>query len=82
MKIRDFAQLVQLSESCIRNWYALYGNPIPREKPAKGFQEIQVDLSRNSCLEIDGGVTIEGPLGLKITGLKTHEIVALWRQLC
>ncbi len=82
----DFAREVAISQSALVSWRRkLVGDKVSREstrpdaKAVTGFKRMGVVGDSDP---VPGQLTIEGPNGLRVTGLATADLAQLWRALC
>jgi hypothetical protein len=84
LRTADFAAAVSLSVSSVWSWHKRFsGRPKPRQQrghgDSRGFQKMIV--TEDSATAV-GGFTIEGPSGIRMTGLGAEDVARLWRALC
>ncbi len=85
MRLDDFARAISVSGSAMNSWRSQFRsnlNLIPNSKKQlidPGFKK--VSLTPDPKLT-SRGITIEGPNGIRITGLSASEVALLWRSLC
>ena len=84
MPISDFAAEVAVSVSAVWSWrkrYAGQAKPKPR-KQAVGKGEFKKMTVVEDASATRGSFTIEGPSGIRMTGLGADDVARLWRALC
>lgn len=85
MSLPDFSDAVSVSPSALFCWRKQWTKPVktpsaPRPgKTGGGFQKITVMEEASSGRD---GFTIEGPSGIRMTGLGAEDVARLWRALC
>ena len=80
----DFASAVSLSVSAVWSWHRRFGG---RAKPKSRSQTVQKGgFKKMTVIEEPaagaGGFTVEGPNGIRMTGLAASDVALLWRALC
>jgi len=82
MALKDFAAAISVSVSAMNSWRNQFGNDPAgasmKNKSRQGFKKVAITSESQET----GGIRIEGPNGLKITGLSADEVARLWRALC
>jgi len=87
MRTGEFSSAVSVSVSALCKWQKQFGIARPvrggrRKKEAMkspGFKKMQVTEDKT---EGSGRFTLEGPMGLRVSGLGMEEVARLWRALC
>lgn len=83
MRLKDFAAAINVSSSAMNSWRTQFGSDPARTSvkntTAPGFKKVSITSEPVKAAQ---GITIEGPNGLKITGLSADDVARLWRALC
>lgn len=83
MRLDDFARAISVSESAMSCWRRQFGIDVranqKKEIRGLGFKKVTVDPKPEPTTR---NITIEGPHGMRITGLNAGELAQLWRLLC
>jgi DNA-binding transcriptional regulator YiaG len=83
LPVREFSAAVAVSVSSVSNWSKRVGRR-KRSKPeceagSNGFKRMSVVAEAPAPA---GRFTIEGPHGMRVTGLGSDDVARLWRALC
>jgi transposase-like protein len=82
MKAGAFAAAISTSDSAFYRWTQQLGrspkDSAPKSTP-RGFKK--VSLCAEPAVQPLPGITLEGPGGMRITGLSAEELARLWRAL-
>ena len=86
MPMKEFSSAVAVSISAVTTWKQRLDSQkaIGRRKASdlgSGFKKMSVVTDPESLLP-SAGWTIEGPNGLRVTGLSAEDLARLWRALC
>jgi transposase-like protein len=85
MKAGEFSRAVSISLGVFCRWRReldegnLAASRTPGVKAPPGFRKIAISPEPESPKE---RLTIEGPNGLKVTGLTVNDLVRVWKALC
>lgn len=83
MRLKEFAAAISVSSSAMNSWRNQFGSDSARTSVKNttdsGFKKVSITSDPVTAAP---GITIEGPNGLKITGLSADEVARLWRALC
>jgi hypothetical protein len=84
LKSESFCKEVGISYSCLAKWKKDLN---PKNKPPSlkgGFKKVEIHCVSDSeqTQSKSKGWIIEGPHGLRISGLSVSELSSLWRSLC
>lgn len=83
LPVREFAAAVSVSVSAVSNWSKRLGQR--RRKTSKGGTVAPAGFKKVSVVaqpEATGRFTIEGPSGMRVSGLAAADVARLWRALC
>lgn len=82
----EFASQIGIGLSSLKKWIHDFRSHPPsqnRRKSEAQFRKIEVTHSQERAHEIKKAFfTIEGPQGLRISGISLSELSQLWRELC
>jgi hypothetical protein len=79
MPLPDLAKEISVSVSALTVWRNRFGSKASGSRGATGFRRVSVTPVP---VPQTRGITIEGPGGMKISGLSPEEVAQLWRSLC
>jgi hypothetical protein len=82
MTLPDFARAISISQSSVYRWrdqWRKSKKSAGKSKSVAGFQMVSVVADHSPGR---GGFTIEGPRGIRLTGLAVEDVAELWRALC
>jgi hypothetical protein len=77
-----FCTEVGISYSCFAKWKRELNSKRHGPIEKTGFKKIKIDLPSTPDVGEKNGLVIEGPQGLRISGLSMSEVCLLWRSLC
>jgi transposase-like protein len=75
------AAALAVSSSALYSWRKRYGADSRQEMRARGFKKVSVEAAPLQATS-GPGLTIEGPGGMRITGLDAAGVARIWRALC
>lgn len=73
--VKDFCTQIGVSYSAFNRWLRDFESKALFQSQSLGFCKLEIEPSKSTFV-------IEGPRGLRISGLKILDVSALWRSLC
>ncbi len=77
-----FCSQVGISYSCFAKWKSELNRKSYEPSEKAGFKKIKIDSSPIVHVGEKPGFVIEGPHGLRLSGLSISDVCLLWRSLC
>jgi transposase-like protein len=77
-----FCKEIGISYSCFAKWKSEFNSKNQKPLERGGFKQIKIDSPQVPNVSEKIRLIVEGPQGLRITGLSMSEVCLLWRSLC
>lgn len=82
LSTKEFTKRVGVSESAFRKWRTQLDTSSLKVKKNLKRRFQSVEITPESPPRIASRFVVEGPCGIRVTGLNASEVVVLWRALC